>query len=296
MTLNESPPTYERLLFPAITVVAAVILWLKPDALPLDVQLMMLAALVIVFGLPHGALDPWVAERIGLTPTKPGVLGFNLIYLSIVAMVVLVWFWLPVCSLAIFLVISAWHFSGDWQSDLSLWSRLVAGSLLLLMPIGFHSQEVAVLFSHLSGPGGEQLAYALALPPWLLSLAIVGLVALSTWQGRWQAALEYLSLLALAYIAPPLVYFVLYFCALHSLRHMAGLFRQAPQSVRLRLWRMAIVYSLAMVALASILWRFWAHLPVDALVLKLVFIGLAAVTVPHMILIALAHQRGLQHD
>lgn len=296
MTVTEAPPVYERLLFPAITVAAALILWLKPDALPLDVQLMMLALLVIVFGLPHGALDPWIAERIGFVSTKPRMIGFNVIYLAIAAVVVLVWLWLPVWSLAIFLAISAWHFSGDWQSDLGLWPRVLAGLLLLLMPIGFHAQEVAVLFGHLSGPGGQQLADALALPSWLLGLGIVGLVTLAIWLGRWHAALEYASLLVLAYIAPPLVYFALYFCALHSLRHMLGVFRQAPQAVRPRLWRMAIVYSLATVALAGVLWWFWAHLPVDALVLKLVFIGLAAVTVPHMILIALAYPRGLQHD
>jgi len=222
MTVTEAPPVYERLLFPAITVAAALILWLKPDALPLDVQLMMLALLVIVFGLPHGALDPWIAERIGFVSTKPRMIGFNVIYLAIAAVVVLVWLWLPVWSLAIFLAISAWHFSGDWQSDLGLWPRVLAGLLLLLMPIGFHAQEVAVLFGHLSGPGGQQLADALALPSWLLGLGIVGLVTLAIWLGRWHAALEYASLLVLAYIAPPLVYFALYFCALHSLRHMSS--------------------------------------------------------------------------
>jgi Brp/Blh family beta-carotene 15,15'-monooxygenase len=293
MTMAASPPVYERLAFPVITAVALMVLLLVPNSLSLNAQLVMLAALVVVVGLPHGALDPWLAEQAGLAQTKSRAFGFNVLYLLAAAVIVMIWMWLPVLSLAVFLGISAWHFSSDWQCDMGLPPRLAAGVLLLLMPIGFHPDNVAMLFAHLSGPGGHTLAQALALPPWLLMVGMLGLVVLAMWQRHWLTALEYLSLLLLAYVATPLVYFVLYFCALHSLRHLAGLFRRAPAVDRPRMWRMTLTYTVATVGLTAILWLLWSHLPLDTLILKLVFVGLAAVTVPHMILIAWARFKGV---
>ena len=283
-------PIYERLVFPVLSLVTLILLWLAPAALPLDVQLAMLALLVVVFGLPHGALDPWLAERGGLSNHWRALVIFNVLYMGIAALVVLIWMWLPAMSLAIFLVISAWHFGGDWRAELSLAPRLVAGSMLLLLPIGFHEDNVAMLFGHLSGAGGQALAQTLALPTWLLSAVMAALIGLACWRRHWLAALEFACLLLLASAALPLVYFAVYFCSLHSLRHLAGLFRQAPPIERPRLWRMAVVYTLATLALAGVLWGLWAHLPLDTLVLKLVFIGLAAVTMPHMMLMVWVHR------
>lgn len=289
-----TPPTLERLALPAVTVLAVLVLSLAPNVLPLNAQLVLLAVLVVVFGLPHGALDPWLAERAGLARTKGQMVMFNAAYLAVAALVVLIWMWLPVVSLAVFLAISAWHFSGDWASDFGVLPRLGAGLLLLLLPIGLHTENVAMLFAHLSGAGGAQLANALVLPAWFLTAGIGILVALALRLRRSLAALEFASLLVLAYVAEPLVYFALYFCALHSLRHLAGLFREAPTPVHPRLWRMTVVYTVATVALAGVLWWLWSDLPSDTVVLKLVFIGLAAVTVPHMMLIARLHFVGLR--
>jgi Brp/Blh family beta-carotene 15,15'-monooxygenase len=294
MTSELAPPTAERLALPMATGLALILLWWAPDALPMNLQLLLLAVLVVVFGLPHGALDPWLAERAGLAGDARKVVAFNLAYLAVAALVVLVWVWLPVLSLAVFLAISAVHFSGDWKSDLDPFPRLVAGLLLLLMPIGFQTNQVAVLFEHLSGEGGAALAQALALPAWVLVAIMMTLTGVALRRQRWWAGLEFASLLALAYVAQPLVYFALYFCALHSLRHLAGLFRHAPPADQARLWRMTIVYSVATVFLAGVLWVLWSQMPADTLILRLVFIGLAAVTVPHMLLMARVKAMGLQ--
>lgn len=289
---NVAPPKIERLALPAVTVLAIILLWLIPHALPLTLQLSLLGVLVVVFGLPHGALDPWLAQRAGLVHNRQQAVAFNAAYLAVAVVVVLLWMWLPVFSLAMFLAISAWHFSGDWTSDLGRLPRLFVGSLLLLMPIGFHTDNVAMLFAHLSGDGGAELAHTLALPVWFLAVSMATLILAALLQKRRLAALEFASLLVLAYVAEPLVYFALYFCALHSLRHLAGLFRQAPAAEQGRLWRMTAVYTVATVVLAGVLWWLWSDLPADTLVLKLVFIGLAAVTVPHMLLMAHMHYAG----
>lgn len=289
------PPTLERLLFPVTATVVLGLLHLTPNLLSPNVEFIGLAIVVALFGMPHGALDPWIAERIGLSRTRTESLAFNLVYLLIAALVIVIWTVLPVSSLLVFLAISAWHFSGDWSHDMGRLTRLGVGLLLILMPIGFHTDNAAMLFTYLSGDGGQKLANALSLPVWFLIVAMLALAELAAWRGQWLAGLELLGLLALAYFAPPLVYFALYFCLLHSPRHLLGLFREAPSSQKPRLVRMAVVYTVVTLILLGALAWFWrnqglAESP-NALLTKLVFIGLAAVTVPHMLLITLAHFR-----
>jgi Brp/Blh family beta-carotene 15,15'-monooxygenase len=287
------PPTLERLLFPVAAFFVIALLALTPTLLPPTFQLVGLAIVVALFGMPHGALDPWIAEKIGVRRTRRHMFAFHLLYLLIAALVVVIWTVLPVASLLVFLTISAWHFSGDWSHDMGRLTRLGVGLLLLLMPIGFHTENVALLFSYLSGDGGQALAHTLSLPVWFLVVAMLALAELAAWRRQWLAGLELLGLLALAYMAPPLVYFALYFCLLHSPRHLLGLFREAQPSQRPRLIWMAINYTVATLLLLGALAWFWSHqdatTPLNALITKLVFIGLAAVTVPHMLLIGAAH-------
>ena len=42
---------------------------------------------------------------------------------------------------------------------------------------------------------------------------------------------------------------------------------------------------LGTVAVGFVAWRLMAHLPVDAVMIRVVFIGLAALTVPHMVIV-----------
>lgn len=277
-----------RLLFPLAALLSIVMFQLFPDSLPPTLLLVILATVILLFGLPHGALDPWIAQQIGLGNTPMLVVVFNCVYLAITALVVLVWLWLPLLSLGVFLLISAWHFSGDWSKSLNIPLRLSAGALLLLMPIGFQTENVATIFEQLSGLNGGALSHRLALPVWFLTTSMLAVIGGALWKQQWQCAFELFTLLTLAYLTPPLVYFTLYFCLLHSPRHLSGLFDAAPTPEHPRLARMMVAYTLATIMLLGVLWWLWSALPASTLILKLTFIGLAAVTVPHMMLICTA--------
>ena len=108
----------DRFLFPLAALVSLVLIHLVPDVLSLTTQLALLGIVIVLLGLPHGALDPWIAENIGIQNTRRQVLLLTISYLAIAVLVVCVWYWLPVLSLLIFLVISAWHFSGDWKNNI----------------------------------------------------------------------------------------------------------------------------------------------------------------------------------
>jgi beta-carotene 15,15'-dioxygenase len=77
-----------------------------------------------------------------------------------------------------------------------------------------------------------------------------------------------------------------YFCLLHSLRHLTGTLGVLPER-RQALHSAAGItaLSLAGAALAALLLLAGAGAVVDAAMLQVVFIGLAALTVPHMLLV-----------
>jgi len=117
------------------------------------------------------------------------------------------------------------------------------------------------------------------------------LIAYAALTKATQAMADFVALLVLSYVAPPLVYFALYFCLLHSPRHLIGIFRSADTNHHKRLAKMMAVYTLLTLVPIGLLAGYWFDLAADALYLRLVFIGLAAVTVPHMLLIAFKQYR-----
>ncbi len=274
-----------RLFFPLAVLLSLVLTQQFPDLLTPITQIAVLGIVITLFGLPHGALDPWIAQQIGLNNTRSDLFVFTTVYLAISVCVVLFWLWLPALSLGVFLFISAWHFAGDWSKSLNTPLRLFAGALLLLMPISFQTEAVYSIFEQLSGQTGGSLAVSLALPTWFLTIAMIILVSGALWKQQWQSALEFISLFLLAYFTPPLLYFTLYFCLLHSPRHLSELFIAAPTLEHSRMLRMLLIYTLATLVLLGGLGWYWATLPTSTLILRLIFIGLAAVTVPHMLLI-----------
>jgi Brp/Blh family beta-carotene 15,15'-monooxygenase len=278
-----------RLLFPLAVLLSLVLTQQYPDLLTPTSQIAVLGIVIILFGLPHGALDPWIAQQIGLRNSRTEVLVFTSVYLTITVLVVLVWIWLPALSLSVFLMISAWHFSSDWSNSLNIALRLFAGALMILMPIGFHTEAVYTIFEQLSGHAGGSIALALALPKWFLTLTMLIIVGGALLKQQWHSALELISLLSLAYFTHPLLYFTLYFCLLHSPRHLSSLFIAAPTLEHPRLIRMMMTYTLATLVLLGGLGWYWSTLPTNTLILRLIFIGLAAVTVPHMMLIGAVH-------
>lgn len=284
----------ETWLFLALGAAAVAVVATDASALPDEAWAGVLALAVALTGLPHGALDPWVAWRAGLWRRGRGLVAFHLAYVAIAALVVVAWWLAPGVSLGLFLAISAWHFAGDWRQDLPGWARAVAGASLLALPAWRWPAEVQASFALLAGPEGTTIAGWLSLSaPWLA----VGMIAAAAVAMRRSAttALELASVTALALLLPPLVYFIVYFCGLHSVRHL----RLAAQGVdprsRRRMATVALVYTGLTLAAAALVWPWLASTGAPAAtpssdLLRLVFIGLAALTLPHMGVVMLSER------
>lgn len=250
-----------------------------------QMQIGILVVLVILLGLPHGALDPLVARAAGLWQTAGELVVFLCLYLGLVASTILIW---PIASgpaLTGFLAISAWHFSGDWKRHLPLVARLSAGTAVVAMPALTHSNDVAWLFSMLASPTWasrlqESLA-VIALPAILLCAAS----ALTAKKLPKQAIVEVAMIIVLAILLPPLMYFVAYFCFLHSPRHLieaTALIKPMPIG-----WVVTITMAITLLTIigASLFLFFLPSSSPSVSMIQIIFIGLAALTVPHMLLI-----------
>ncbi|MGC6484542.1 MAG: Brp/Blh family beta-carotene 15,15'-dioxygenase, partial [Candidatus Puniceispirillales bacterium] len=222
------------------------------------------------------------------------------LYLLLAGVVIGFWILAPVSALGLFLLISLVHF-GLGDTDLEetrprITQMLAHGGIVTLaIPLG-HREEVTALFTMISGPH-----------PVLWSLIEV-VAVISTLAGAFYAFLavkdarlrrgfaEWLGLTVLVMLLPPLVGFALYFTLIHTPRHIlritAALRDRQPH---LPVWGMTAGFTVATWAMAGIAFALLHDsVGVDAATLRIVFIGLAALTVPHMILIDGIFRPGLK--
>lgn len=262
--------------------------------LTLELQLVVALGLVAVAGVPHGALDPWVARRSGLWRSGRGLAAFSAAYLVLVLAVVGIWMLAPVVSLAGFLLVSAWHFGGDWRVARQPVLRLGIGLCLLALPAVREAAAVGDLYALLSGDAARALADAQAAGGWAVVVAFA-LLAAAAARVRGRDGVELAALGGLALAAPPLAFFAVYFCFLHSPRHLRQLWQPLAPAPRRALVAVALAYTAATTVLLVLAWmlmRAMSPAPaLDATLARLLFIGLAALTVPHMALVQLAQAR-----
>jgi beta-carotene 15,15'-dioxygenase len=280
-------PRWQTMLFAAtvtLAISAAIVI-----ELDLTLQILLLAPLVAVLGLPHGALDLPIAEALWPLDGWRGKLRFALCYLGLAAAVIGLWLLAPGLALAAFLAYSALHFADDWQGAPAP-LRWTGGLATVGAPALGHRAEVADLFGYLAPPPAADIAAdALAVAgAAALLLLLAALVMARRCRGR--TALEQLMLWTAALALAPLVYFVVYFCALHAIRHFTSAITSIDRPGRSII---TVVTLSALVVAAATLAAFHLHstklVAVDEAVFKVVFIGLAALTVPHMILVHRFH-------
>lgn len=250
-----------------------------------QLELIVVAVLILVLGVPHGALDTIFAKELYGIRTLSGWLQFSLLYLLLAALVVGLWLWQPGLFLLGFLAISAAHFSGDPLQGVPWPARLFYGGSVILLPTIGHAQEIGRLFGLLVGD-----ATATPLVPWLRLLAwpwLVGLALASLWQTRhdFWTALEMAAAGILAIVAPPLVSFVVFFCGMHSTRHILRTMNFSGRSSWRYVAGAALLPMAGVLAGSTLAWVFLRDTALDARVVQVVFVGLAALTVPHMVLV-----------
>ncbi|QDV05927.1 Beta-carotene 15,15'-dioxygenase [Planctomycetes bacterium Poly30] len=300
----------------AVTLIAcASALWMP--ALSLKGQMIIVGLAVGLLGFPHGALDPLVAALRSADRSELNLGRFLGLYIGMALAVVLLWALSAPLGLALFLATSALHFGlGDAprsrvsRSPWRQWARVVAhGAAPIILPAAAHPGNVAEVFGWLL-----DLPRA-SVEPWLISARPA---ALAVWAacvvtgyfgaGRSEASprrgiqrgtqrgihgglLELGLLTATFVLLPPLLSFAVYFCAWHSVRHLITVDAVLGPGLRARGLVVGVGVLAATGALVSL-----GHLAasdpasIESLTRSL-FVALAALTPPHMLVTAALARR-----
>ena len=274
-------------------------------------QLILLAILLPITGIPHGALDYRIAGDL-LEPRLGRLWSFVFVAIYILAMmaVLLAWRTDPATSLAVFLAITAFHFgTGDTLTTIRTPLTIRAadllgrGGIVITFPAVFSQNDVSQLFSYLV-PANDALWLTKLLAAMAPFASIAFLCSIGWYMFRAYKFEDHVSLsralemaaIAIAFsVMPALLAFTIYFSFLHSLRHMLYVAGSTDtREIMLsfgHVWRRSLPVTFATVILGIVAYFFLASANFDIPVLTMViFIGIASMTYPHVAVILLAQR------
>jgi Brp/Blh family beta-carotene 15,15'-monooxygenase len=258
-----------------------------------DNLVIVLALAVTFLGLPHGALDFAVAKSLNLVTSVSSAIRFVTIYSAIAASSIVFWIWVPDIALVLFLCISAFHFSADWRVTMPFLSRVGLACTLLCGPSVLYSATLTELFTALLLTTqaanwvihGMQITFYIGLCVFLYFIIQLSICKkrLSVWQYS-----EWLTLILSSIILNPLLHFGLYFCLLHSPKHLQDVGVKLHVSVK-RAIAISLPFVILTIVLAAGLYELFASDNLNADLLRWIFIGLFGLTMSHMLLVRLWH-------
>jgi len=221
----------------------------SPLAVPTWLRYLPLTASLVLFGLPHGAVDHLAPTRAAGRPTSArSMAAVGLVYLGLGTGYAALWVVAPVASAALFVALTWLHWGqGDLYALDALGSThldgagvragtvLVRGGLPMLVPLfRFPDRYRAVVDAWVALFGRDLDAAWLVAPDVRAALALsFGALTVATLVagyrrrgagGGWRLdAAETALLWGYFLVVPPLVAVGIYFCVWHSLRHIARL-------------------------------------------------------------------------
>jgi Brp/Blh family beta-carotene 15,15'-monooxygenase len=215
------------------------------------VQYAPFALSLVLFGLPHGAVDHLVPGRLsGRETPLTSMLGVALLYAALAALYLGLWAAAPVAAFGLFISLTWFHWGqGDLYSlralagaehlapPLRALTVFVRGGLPMLVPLlAFPEVYRSVARSLVAVFGDQEPLDWLTAPAFRLSAGAVffALVLVAVVWGYWCSGtegrgawridtLEVASLAAYFVVVPPVFALGLYFCFWHATRHIARL-------------------------------------------------------------------------
>ena len=260
--------------------------------------------LVLILGVSHGSLDHIKGKKILKLLNIKSSYVFYITYILISVAVVITWIILPPITLLVFLIIASFHF-GKEDTQFLIYSRsyftqllyVFKGALIILAPLAFHYQETVAIFKLLLIE--DELFYSslnfvetndvIKIGIILSFLSSVFLFLKNFEFKKFVIFFDYFSILTLNLYLTPLLAFTIYFCFLHSIRHSISLAIELDQNNVINGFKIFIKKALPLTLLTGILSFIALFLlsnsyNLDTSILKVIFIGLASLTFPHILL------------
>ena len=260
--------------------------------------------LILIIGVSHGAYDHIKGKSLLKIYNINNIFIFYLSYILVGLIVILTWFVTPSISLLIFLIFASFHF-GKEDSQFLLKKRSITysiffvfkGLLIVTAPLYFNFVETINIFKLLLIENENFYRYL----DWIESKNIlITLISLSFLVNilltivnfkisNLTLLLDFASILILNYFLSPLIAFTIYFCFLHSIRHIIAIanevnnrnFYHGLKEFIKKASALAIVTVILFILALIITYNYFE---INDAILKIIFIGLASLTFPHILL------------
>ena len=165
------------------------------------------------------------------------------------------------------------------------------GSLVIVSPLLFHKNETISIFKSLNFDITENILINNETLYLFVLLSFVSNIILSlkkSFDIKSLLLMDFLSILILNYFLNPVLAFTIYFCFLHSIRHSISLIRQINTNLK-KGFPIFIKKILPLTIISIFGYIFALHIlnnynGLNDSIYKVIFIGLASLTFPHILL------------
>jgi Brp/Blh family beta-carotene 15,15'-monooxygenase len=269
-----------------------------------DISPLICLLFILTIGVSHGSLDHVKGKKLFniLNISKISIFYFS--YILIAILVIIIWIKIPFISLMCFLLVASYHFGKEdtqfLMNENSYFNQLLfflKGLLIIAAPMFFHFDETIIIFKLLLVD--NEIFYStlefievnkiLPIAIILSSLSSSCLLLRKFEIKKFIIFLDYFSILVLNYYLTPLVAFTIYFCFLHSIRHSITLIYEIDKNDFKNGLKIFGQKALPLTVLTAIFCLIGLYLlnnnyDFNSSILKIIFIGLASLTFPHILL------------
>jgi len=260
--------------------------------------------LILTIGVSHGSLDHVKGKKLFNILNISKISIFYFLYILIAILVIIIWIIIPFISLMCFLLVASYHFGKEdtqfLMNENSYFNQLLfflKGLLIIAAPMFFHFDETIIIFKLLLVD--NEIFYStlefievnkiVPIAIILSSLSGICLLLRKFEIKKFIIFLDYFSILVLNYYLTPLVAFTIYFCFLHSIRHSITLIYEIDKNDFKNGLKIFGQKALPLTVLTAIFCLIGLYLlnnnyDFNSSILKIIFIGLASLTFPHILL------------
>ena len=260
--------------------------------------------LILVIGVSHGSLDHVKGKKLLKRFNINNISIFYFTYLLLAISIAILWILFPATSLIIFLIVASYHFGKedtqfllDEKSFVNQLLLFFKGALIVLAPLFFHFDETIFIFkllliqneSFYSSMTFIENNRLLSVGIFISTLSSIFLFLKKFEYRNFTIFLDFFSIIIINFYFSPLIAFTIYFCFLHSIRHSILLMIELDhENIKNGLF-IFIKKALPLTILTAIFFLIGMYFlnknySFDSSILKLIFIGLASLTFPHILL------------
>jgi len=260
--------------------------------------------LILTIGVSHGSLDYIKGKKLLELLNIQHTYLFYLLYILIALGIIFTWILLPSITLILFLIVASYHFGKEDTEflviDKSYLTEILyffKGFLIILAPMYFHFQDTVNIFKLLLID--NEVFYSILSFVEANKIIEIGIIISTTSSIflflnkfeiiKFSIFLDFFSIIILNYYLPPLIAFTIYFCFLHSIRHSISVAIELDGNSLLNGFKIFVKKAIPLTILTGVFCLISLYLlnsgnSLDSSILKVIFIGLASLTFPHILL------------